>query len=62
VAEISVEAVYGTDPATGKPLCPLRDIWRLEANENFSPLLSDNLCRTATATFSYERAADLAHT
>jgi hypothetical protein len=57
-----VEAVYGTDPATGKRVCPLRELWGLEAKEKLSPVLSEKLCRTATATFSYERAAEVAQT
>ena len=56
-----MRSVYGQDPATGRWLCPAREVWGLEARQRMSPVLEERLCFTATLTGSYEAAAQVAN-
>jgi hypothetical protein len=51
---------YGQDPANGQWVCPLLQHWGLQPHQKITPGLADKLCLTATATGSYEEAAQVA--
>lgn len=60
VGRIELVVDYGQDPATGQWLCPLAQHWGLSPHQKITPSFADKLCFTATATGSYEEAAQVA--
>jgi hypothetical protein len=60
VGNVTIETVYGRDPATGQWLSPIRVLWELAPHDMVSPVLKEKLCYTATMTNSYEKAASVA--
>lgn len=58
--DVTVDAPYGLDCETGSWHSPVREAWGLEAHDRTSPELAERLCRTATATLSYEKCAQVA--
>ena len=51
---------YGQDPIAGQWGCPLLRAWGLSPHQKITPGYAEKLCFTATATGSYEEAAQLA--
>lgn len=51
---------YGQDPQTGSWCCPVREAWQLTPHQKITPGFAEKLCFTATATGSYEEAAQVA--
>jgi len=58
---IELEVVHGQDPGDRHWGCPMRERWGLSDHQQLSLALEDKLAFTATATGSYEEAAQLAH-
>jgi hypothetical protein len=58
--EVVLEIPYGQDRETGEWHSPVRTAWGLESHQHVTPELQQRLCLTAAATFSYERAAEVA--
>lgn len=51
---------YGQSPQTGQWCCPVRLAWHLGPHQKITPGYAEKLCFTATATGSYEEAAQVA--
>lgn len=51
---------YGQEALSGQWGCPLQRHWGLEPHQKLTPGFADKLCFTATATGSYEEAAQVA--
>lgn len=62
VGEVTIRTVYGRDAETRQWLSPVRVLWGLRAHQRMSPVLEEKVCRTATLTNSYEKAAEVAAT
>ena len=60
LGEVELVVDYGKDPVTGQWGCPVREAWHLEAHQKLTPGFAEKLCFTATATGSYEAAAQVA--
>jgi hypothetical protein len=60
VGDITLPAVYGKDPESGKMVMPLREMLGVQGNQPMSPVLEDRLCHLALTTTSYGRAAEVA--
>jgi hypothetical protein len=60
VGEIKLTVDYGQDPISGRWVCPLQQYWGLKPHQKITPGFADKLCFTATATGSYEEAAQVA--
>ena len=60
LAEVTLVVDYGKDPDTGQWGCPVRERWQLGAHQKLTPGFAEKLCFTATATGSYEEAAQVA--
>ena len=58
--EVKLVVDYGQDPHTGQWGCPLRVAWQLGPHQKLTPGFAEKLCFTATATGSYEEAAQVA--
>jgi len=57
---INLRVRYGHSPALEEWVCPARHLWGLKAYQRVSPELESRLAYTATATTSYEAAAQMA--
>src|SRR5690606_13648084 len=55
--EVTVEVPYCEVIETGRWISPFRESCGLEPRQTTTPELERRLCLTATATFSYQRAA-----
>lgn len=51
---------YGQHPDTGQWYCPVKGAWQLGPHQKITPGYAEKLCFTATATGSYEEAAQVA--
>jgi hypothetical protein len=51
---------YGQHPDTGQWYCPVKGVWQLSPHQKITPGYAQKLCFTATATGSYEEAAQVA--
>jgi hypothetical protein len=51
---------YGQHPETGQWYCPVKGAWQLGPHQKITPGYAQKLCFTATATGSYEEAAQVA--
>jgi len=60
LGEIRLTVDYGRDPRTGEWGCPVRTSWQLGPHQKLTPGFAEKLCFTATATGSYEEAAQVA--
>lgn len=60
LGEIALAVEYGQAPGSGRWGCPLREQWQLGPHEKLTPGFAEKLCFTATATGSYEEAAQVA--
>jgi hypothetical protein len=60
VGKVSLRVLYGQDPVAGVWLCPLRQVWGLQANQTMSPALEEKVCFTVTMTPSFEKGAAVA--
>ncbi len=60
LGEVKLVVDYGKDPGTGQWGCPVRAAWQLGAHQQLTPGFAEKLCFTATATGSYEEAAQVA--
>jgi len=60
VGKVTIKAAYGQDRATGRWLSPIREVWGLGPHQTMSPTLEERICYTATMTYSYEHAAQVA--
>lgn len=60
LGEIELVVDYGQHPGSGRWGCPLREQWQLGPHEKLTPGFAEKLCFTATATGSYEEAAQVA--
>ncbi len=60
LGEIKLTVDYGQDPGSGQWSCALGRHWGLEPHQKITPGFADKLCFTATATGSYEEAAQVA--
>ena len=60
VGKIELLVDYGQDPTSGQWGCPLQEHWGLQPHQKLTPSFADKLCFTATATGSYEEAAQVA--
>lgn len=60
VGEVSVQVDYGQDPQSGRWHCPQQRQWGLRPHQKLTPGLVEKLCFTATATGSYQKAAEVA--
>ena len=60
LGEVKLVVDYGKDPHTGQWGCPLRAAWQLGPHQKLTPGFAEKLCFTATATGSYEEAAQVA--
>jgi hypothetical protein len=60
LGEIQLVVDYGQDPRTGQWGCPVRAAWQLGPHQKLTPGFAEKLCFTATATGSYEEAAQVA--
>jgi len=60
LGEIELVVDYGQEPGSGRWGCPLREQWQLGPHEKITPGFAEKLCFTATATGSYEEAAQVA--
>lgn len=58
--EIKLKVPYGQHPETGEWFCPLQRAWYLGPHQKVMPGYAQKLCFTATATGSYEEAAQVA--
>jgi hypothetical protein len=59
LGDVRFVADYGQDPATGRWCSPLREAWGLGPHQKLTPGLAEKICFTATATGSYEEAAQV---
>jgi hypothetical protein len=60
LGEVKLVVDYGKDPGTGQWGCPVRAAWQLGEHQKLTPGFAEKLCYTATATGSYEEAAQVA--
>lgn len=60
LGEIELVVDYGQEPGSGRWFCPLREQWQLGPHAKLTPGFAEKLCFTATATGSYEEAAQVA--
>lgn len=60
LGEVKVVVDYGQHPQTGCWCCPVREAWHLAPHQKITPGFAEKLCFTATATGSYEEAAQVA--
>lgn len=60
LGEVNLVVNYGQDRASGQWGCALTRHWGLEPHQKITPGFADKLCFTATATGSYEEAAQVA--
>jgi len=60
LGEVKLVVDYGQAPDTGQWGCPLRAAWQLGPHQKLTPGFAEKLCFTATATGSYEEAAQVA--
>jgi len=60
LGEIKLVVDYGQDPRSGQWGCALARHWGLAPHQKITPGFADKLCFTATATGSYEEAAQVA--
>jgi hypothetical protein len=60
LGKIELTVDYGQDPSTGQWICPLQRHWGMKPHQKITPSFADKLCFTATATGSYEEAAQVA--
>lgn len=60
LGEVKVVVDYGQHPQTGCWCCPVREAWPLAPHQKITPGFAEKLCFTATATGSYEAAAQVA--
>jgi len=60
LGEIKLVVDYGQDPRSGQWGCALARYWGLAPHQKITPGFADKLCFTATATGSYEEAAQVA--
>jgi hypothetical protein len=60
LGEVKLVVDYGQDPGTGQWGCPLQAAWQLGPHQKLTPGFAEKLCFTATATGSYEEAAQVA--
>jgi Uncharacterised protein family (UPF0236) len=60
LGEIELVVDYGQEALSGRWGCPLQRHWGLEPHQKLTPGFADKLCFTATATGSYEEAAQVA--
>ncbi len=58
--DVKLVVAYGQDPQSGEWFCPLQRGWGLGAHQKITPGYAEKLCFTATATGSYEEAAQVA--
>jgi hypothetical protein len=57
---VNLRVRHGYSPGLGKWVCPARHLWGLKAYQRLSPELESRLAYTASATGSYEAAAQMA--
>ena len=57
---VNLRVRHGYSLALGQWICPARQIWGLKAYQRLSPELESRLAYTASATTSYEAAAQMA--
>jgi len=57
---VNLRVRHGYSPALGEWVCPARHLWGLKAYQRLSPELESRLAYTASATTSYEAAAQMA--
>ena len=57
---VNLRVRHGYSPALGQWICPARQLWGLKAYQRLSPELESRLAYTASATTSYEAAAQMA--
>ena len=60
VGEIKLLVDYGQAGAGGRWYCPVQEQWGLRPHQKLTPGLVEKLCFTATATGSYQKAAEVA--
>lgn len=60
LGEIKLTVDYGQNPVSGQWVCPLQQYWGLKPHQKITPGFADKLCFTATASGSYEEAAQVA--
>ena len=60
LGEIKLTVDYGQDPLSGQWVSPLQRHWGLKPHQKITPGFADKLCFRATATGSYEEAAQVA--
>jgi len=60
LGEIELVVDYGQEPGAGRWCCPIREHWQLGPHAKLTPGFAEKLCFTATATGSYEEAAQVA--
>ena len=58
--EVKLVVDYGQHPDTGQWYCPVKGAWQLGPHQKITPGYAEKLCFTATATGSYEEAAQVA--
>ena len=59
--DITLPAIYGQDPETGRRVMPLREQLNLHGHQPLSPTLEDRLCHLAVTSKSYQCAAEVAN-
>ena len=57
---VNLRVRHGYSPALGQWVCPARQMWGLKAYQRLSPELESRLAYTASATTSYQAAAQMA--
>lgn len=57
---VNLRVRHGYSPALGEWVCPARHLWGLRTYQRLSPELESRLAYTASATTSYEAAAQMA--
>ena len=60
LGDVKLVVDYGQHPDTGCWCCPVREAWHLGPHQKITPGFAEKLCFTATATGSYEEAAQVA--
>jgi len=60
VGAVVLTVWHGTDPATGRWGCPIRQRWGLTPHQQCSPALEEKLAFTVTATGTFAQAAAVA--
>lgn len=58
---VKIDVCHGYCPEQKRWICPVRQIWSLEAYQRVSPELQSRLCYTATEVSSFETAAKMAY-